>query len=79
MPPESSETRMGSMEQTLYEMNARLSRSEEAAHQMYIRNQIVTETLGRVLQFNQELSRTVLSLFPSESPHYRDGLCNTIP
>lgn len=73
MPPETSESRMTSIEHTLFDLSARLQRSEEAAQYMHVRNSVITDTMGRLLHFNQELSRTVLSLFPSESPHYRDG------
>lgn len=66
---------MTGVEHTLYDLSARLQRSEEAAQYMHVRNQVVTETMGRLMQFNQELSRMVLSLFPAESPHYRDGAC----
>lgn len=75
IPPETSDSRMAGIEHTLFDLTNRLQRSEEAAQYLHVRNQVVTDTMGRLLQFNQDLSRTVLSLFPAESPHYRDSKC----
>ncbi|KAK1639692.1 HSF-type DNA-binding-domain-containing protein [Colletotrichum phormii] len=77
MPPPSdgSEMRMPGLEHTLYDLSMRLQRSEENAHYMHIKQQAVMETMSRLLQFNQELSRTVLSLVPSpDNPVHRDVL-----
>jgi hypothetical protein len=64
---------MAGIEHTLFDLTNRLQRSEEAAQYMHVRNQVITDTMGRLLQFNQDLSRTVLSLFPADSHHYRDS------
>ncbi|KAL2214156.1 hypothetical protein CC79DRAFT_1362938 [Sarocladium strictum] len=72
IPPETSDSRMAGIEHTLFDLTNRLQRSEEAAQYMHVRNQVITDTMGRLLQFNQDLSRTVLSLFPADSHHYRD-------
>ncbi|KAJ0159024.1 Transcription factor SFL1 [Colletotrichum tanaceti] len=77
MPPPSdgSDPRMSGLEHTLYDLSMRLQRSEENAHYMHIKQQAVMETMSRLLQFNQELSRTVLSLVPSpDHPVHRDVL-----
>lgn len=74
LTPENSDSRLAGIEHNLYDLSTRLQRSEEAAQYMHVRNQAVMETMGRLLHFNQELSRTVLSLFPTESPQYRDGM-----
>ncbi|OLN92217.1 Transcription factor SFL1 [Colletotrichum chlorophyti] len=77
MPPpnDGSDPRMPGIEHTLYDMSMRLQRSEENAHYMHIKQQAVMETMSRLLQFNQELSRTILSLVPSpENPVHRDVL-----
>ncbi|CRK22781.1 hypothetical protein BN1708_013489 [Verticillium longisporum] len=72
-PPESAETRGGSVEHALYDLSMRLQRSEESAHFMHIKHQAVMETMTRLLQFNQELSRAVLGLVPDQGhPVYRD-------
>ena len=57
----------------MYDLSARLQRSEEGAHFMHVKHQAAMDTIRRLLQFNQELSRTVLSLVPHESPVHRDG------
>ncbi|KAM0330687.1 hypothetical protein ACHAQA_003639 [Verticillium albo-atrum] len=72
-PPDNAESRGGSIEHTLYDLSMRLQRSEESAHFMHIKHQTVMETMGRLLQFNQELSRAVLGLVPDQGhPVYRD-------
>lgn len=76
MPPpnDGSDPRMGGIEHTLYDMSMRLQRSEENAHYMHVKQQAVMETMSRLLQFNQELSRTILNLVPSpDNPVHRDG------
>ncbi|KAF0331045.1 flocculation suppression protein [Colletotrichum asianum] len=77
MPPpnDGSDPRMGGIEHTLYDMSMRLQRSEENAHYMHVKQQAVMETMSRLLQFNQELSRTILNLVPSpDNPVHRDVL-----
>ncbi|WYZ37340.1 hypothetical protein EsH8_II_000846 [Colletotrichum jinshuiense] len=77
MPPPSdgSDPRMPGLEHTLYDLSMRLQRSEENAHYMHIKQQAVMETMSRLLQFNQEMSRTILSLVPSpDHPVHRDVL-----
>ncbi|KAM4059252.1 HSF-type DNA-binding domain-containing protein [Hirsutella rhossiliensis] len=71
---ESSEARLANLEHSLFDMSARLQRSEENAHFMNIKNQAAMETMSRLLQFNQDLSRAVLSLVPADSPVHRDVL-----
>lgn len=70
---DSSESRLANLEHSLYDLSARLQRSEENAHFMNIKNQAAMETMNRLLQFNQDLSRAVLSLVPADSPVHRDG------
>lgn len=41
---------------------------------MHIKNQAAMETVNRLLHFNQELSRAMLSIVPADSPVSRDGL-----
>lgn len=65
---------MLNIEHSLYDLSARLQRSEEAAHYMHIKNQAAMETVNRLLHFNQELSRAMLSIVPADSPVSRDGL-----
>ncbi|KAF4891783.1 Transcription factor SFL1 [Colletotrichum fructicola] len=82
MPPpnDGSDPRMGGIEHTLYDMSMRLQRSEENAHYMHVKQQAVMETMSRLLQFNQELSRTILNLVPSpDNPVHRDGATQSRP
>lgn len=72
--PDGADPRLASIEQTLYEVSSRLQRSEENAHYMQVKHQTMMDTVSRLLHFNQELSRTVLSLIPNpENPIHRDG------
>ncbi|EQK99713.1 flocculation suppression protein [Ophiocordyceps sinensis CO18] len=71
---ESSEARLANLEHSLYDMSARLQRSEENAHFMNIKSQAAMETMSRLLQFNQDLSRAVQSLVPADTPVHRDVL-----
>lgn len=69
-----SEARLSHMEHTLYDLSARLQRYEENAQFMQMRHQAVMDTVSRLLQFNQDLSRAVLALAPSpDNPIHRDG------
>ncbi|KAI5456348.1 HSF-type DNA-binding-domain-containing protein [Mariannaea sp. PMI_226] len=72
LPPDSGDTRASNIEHTLYDLSARLQRSEESAHYMHVKNQAVMEALSRLLHFNQELSRAVVSLVPADSSISRD-------
>lgn len=73
IPQDSADARLANIEHNLYDLSARLQRSEEAAHYMHVKNQAAMETMGRLLHFNQELSRAVFSLVPVDSPISRDG------
>ncbi|EHK26624.1 uncharacterized protein TRIVIDRAFT_125026 [Trichoderma virens Gv29-8] len=74
VPPDSIEARLANLEHSLYDTAARLQRSEESAHYMHVKNQAVMETLSRLLYFNQELSKGLLSLVPPDNPVHRDVL-----
>lgn len=73
MPPESTDARLAHLEHSLYDIGTRLHRSEEQAHYMHVKNQAAMDTVSRLLQFNQEMSRMLLSLVPADSPTHRDG------
>lgn len=47
---ESTESRLTQLEHTLYDMHARLQRSEDNSQFLHIRNQVVMEALSRSLQ-----------------------------
>lgn len=71
---ETTESRLTNLEHTLYDMHARLQRSEENSQFLHVRNQVVMEALSRSLQLNHEIARVLLQLTPSpESPLHRDG------
>ncbi|KAI0203118.1 HSF-type DNA-binding-domain-containing protein [Astrocystis sublimbata] len=67
-----SDPRLGGIEHSLYEMNSKLQRSEENAQYMHVKQQAMVEAINRLLRFNQELSRTVLSLVPPDNPVHRE-------
>lgn len=47
---ESTESRLTQVEHTLYDVHARLQRSEDNSQFLHVRNQIVMEALSRSLQ-----------------------------
>jgi hypothetical protein len=66
--------RLSSIEHTLFELSARLQRHEENAQFMQVKHQVIMDTVARLLQFNQELSRAVMALAPGhDHPIHRDG------
>ncbi|KAI0016645.1 hypothetical protein F4780DRAFT_670147 [Xylariomycetidae sp. FL0641] len=74
MPPihDGADPRLAGLEHQLFDATTRLQRSEENAHYMHVKQQAMADTMTRLLQFNHELSRTVLSLIPPENPIHRD-------
>ncbi|KAM0513105.1 hypothetical protein ACHAPE_008142 [Trichoderma viride] len=74
VPADSIEARLANLEHSLYDSASRLQRSEEAAHYMHVKNQAVMETLNRLLFFNQELSKGMLSIVSPDNPVHRDVL-----
>lgn len=76
MPPmqEGGDPRLVSIEHMLFDLSARLQRSEENSQYMHIKQQSMMDTVSRLLRFNHELSRAVLSLAPSpDNPIHRDS------
>jgi hypothetical protein len=67
-----SDPRLASIEHSLYEITAKLRRGEENAQYMMVKHQSMIDTIGRLLQFNQELSKTILSLVPQDNPVHRE-------
>ncbi|KAL2066211.1 hypothetical protein VTL71DRAFT_2282 [Oculimacula yallundae] len=68
-----SSERLTSLEHAMYEMHARLQRSEDNSQFMHVRNQVVMEALSRSLQINHDMSRAILSFAPNQdSPLHRD-------
>ncbi|KAK5997312.1 Transcription factor SFL1 [Cladobotryum mycophilum] len=74
MTGDSTEARLSNLEHAVYDMTARLQRSEDSAHYMSIKHQAAMDTINRLLHFNQELSKGMLSLVPADSPIHRDVL-----
>ena len=73
MPMEGTEARLNALEHTIFDISARLHRSEENAHYVHIKNQAIMEQLNRLMHLNQELSRSLLSIVPTDSSTHRDG------
>lgn len=49
-PMDSTESRLAQLENGLYDMHARLVRSDESAQSLYTKNQVLVEALTRSLQ-----------------------------
>lgn len=72
--PQMPEQGERTIESVVYDLSARLQRSEENAQFMHIKQQAMLDTVTRLLHFNQELTRAVLALTPGpEHPVHRDG------
>ncbi|KAJ4306962.1 Flocculation suppression protein [Collariella sp. IMI 366227] len=72
--PDAANPRLSNIEHTLFDLNTRLQRHEENAQFMQVKHQAIMDTVARLLQFNQDLSRAVLSLAPGhDNPIHRDG------
>ncbi|KAK4139052.1 HSF-type DNA-binding-domain-containing protein [Dichotomopilus funicola] len=68
-----SNPRLSNIEHTLYDLSTRLQRHEENAQFMQVKHQAILDTVARLLQFNQDLSRAVLALTPGvDNPIHRD-------
>jgi hypothetical protein len=52
---ESTESRLSNLEHNLYDMHARVARSEENNQFLHVRNQVVMDTLSRSLQVSSAL------------------------
>ncbi|KAB5586070.1 HSF-type DNA-binding-domain-containing protein [Coniochaeta sp. 2T2.1] len=73
MPPMPEAAGERTVESTIYDLSARLQRSEENAQFMHIKQQAMMDTVTRLLHFNQELTRAVLALAPNpDTPVHRD-------
>lgn len=72
--PDGTDPRIAHIEHTLFDVNTRLQRSEEAAAYMHVKQQAMMDTVTRLLHFNQELSRTILALVPNPNEQlHRDS------
>ncbi|KXX82802.1 Transcription factor SFL1 [Madurella mycetomatis] len=70
---EGGDPRLSNIEHTLFDLSTRLQRHEENAQFMQIKHQAIMDTVARLLQFNQDLSRAVLALAPGpDNPIHRD-------
>ncbi|KAL2887017.1 Transcription factor SFL1 [Ceratocystis lukuohia] len=62
------------LDHALYDLNMRLQRSEEISHFMQMRQQALTDSMVRMLQFSQEMARAVSTMVPPENPVHREVL-----
>ncbi|KAK8037057.1 hypothetical protein PG991_001371 [Apiospora marii] len=74
--PDGSDPRLAHIEHTLFDVNTRLQRSEEAAAYMHVKQQAMMDTVTRLLHFNQELSRTILALVPNPNEQIHRDIIN---
>ncbi|KAI9895063.1 MAG: hypothetical protein M1814_000288 [Vezdaea aestivalis] len=73
--PESAESRLSSLESTVYEMHGRLLRSDETNIILATRNQAIVDNLSRCHRWTHDLSHFILAAFPDpDSPIHRDIL-----
>ncbi|KAI0163206.1 HSF-type DNA-binding-domain-containing protein [Pestalotiopsis sp. NC0098] len=73
--PDGVDPRVVGIEHTLFDLTNRLSRSEEASQYMHVKHQAMSDTITRLLEFNESLARTVLSLVPNPNePVHQDVL-----
>ncbi|KJR85436.1 heat shock transcription factor [Sporothrix schenckii 1099-18] len=71
--PDGSDPRMSSLDHAFYNIESRLQRNEEAMHYMHIKHQAAMDTIGRLLHFNQEMSRILMNMMPPTDSHlHRD-------
>ncbi|PHH83380.1 hypothetical protein CDD82_1609 [Ophiocordyceps australis] len=74
MPSDNSDARLANLEHALYDMSARLQRTEEMAHAANSRSITVFESANRLFHYNQELLRIVTSFVSADSAAYRDAV-----
>ncbi|KAK8107125.1 uncharacterized protein PG998_009138 [Apiospora kogelbergensis] len=74
--PDGTDPRIAHIEHTLFDVNTRLQRSEEAAAYMHVKQQAMMDTVTRLLHFNQELSRTILALVPNPNEQLHRDIIN---
>ncbi|KAL5594048.1 hypothetical protein BROUX41_001100 [Berkeleyomyces rouxiae] len=72
MPADVTDPRV--LDHALYDLNMRLQRSEEVSHYMQLRQQALTDSMIRMLQFSQEMARAVSTMVPPENPVHREVL-----
>jgi hypothetical protein len=72
------EPRLGGIEHFVLDLDRRSQQSQQDYQYMMVKQQALTDTITRLLHFNQELTRTVLQLVPPESPVYRNGMSNSM-
>lgn len=76
MPPvmDGSDPRVGILERAVQELVYRLDRSDSGAQYVNLKHHALTDSVTRLLHFQQELTRMVMSLVPNqESQHHKDG------
>lgn len=78
MPPvmDGSDPRIANLERTVHDLVYRLERSESGAQYVNLKHHALTDSVNRLLHFQQELTRMFMSLVPNqESQHHKDGMC----
>ncbi|KAI9840301.1 MAG: hypothetical protein M1837_001788 [Sclerophora amabilis] len=71
--PESTESRLNSLEHSLYDVHARLNRTEDSYASLSNKYQTLTDGLIKCHQWNNDLSHFLMSLVPDpETPIHRD-------
>lgn len=66
--------RLFGIERSVQDLYARLDRSESNAHYMQVKHQALLDSVNRLLSFNQEQSRILMTLVSPDNPIHRDAL-----
>jgi len=73
--PDGSDIRVNGMEHSMYDLNMRLHRNEETMQMMHMKYQTLLDTVLRVMQVNQDMSKMLAHIVPNhpESTMHREG------
>ncbi|KAF2198930.1 hypothetical protein GQ43DRAFT_137583 [Delitschia confertaspora ATCC 74209] len=76
MVPDPLESRLIALEHNLYDMHARMQRSEDSCAYLNQKNQVLMEGLRRCHQWNHELANYIIALVPDrENQIHKDAVC----
>ncbi|CAK7268076.1 Flocculation suppression protein [Sporothrix epigloea] len=67
--PDVADTRLPGLDHTLYNIEARLHRNEEAMHHMHVKHQAMLDAISRLLHLDQDMYRIINHLLPAGDIH----------
>ncbi|CAN9103015.1 unnamed protein product [Alternaria alternata] len=72
--PDPTESRLQNLEHSLYDMHARMQRSEDTCAYLNQRSSVLAEGMMKCHQWNQDLATLIMQMVPDpENPIHRDG------